>query len=661
MHLLHLCAFGVWLLLWMQYSLGQNCAVDSISTCEECISSSADCSWCQYKYLAVPSPSSHCGSRSRLVELGCPEADIIDPESSHTVISQSAGAEERKTLKPRNISLELRPGKAHTFQVQVKSRKSALGVYYLASVSFETEGGAYSSAKLRQAVLTAVQEVNAKAVSTGSGLFGEEQKQGCKESVCGKVLHLTHSSHGPPGAPHSEGTSSHGGLQALLQTALCRDEISKEQDPWLLVYVSDQGFRVEEDQISGLHQTPSNTQCLMSEGKLHKELVYPSIADLGFALTEKNIQTIFAVTEDVAEKYRELSDRLPKSTVAVLPSDPSQITSSIKEAFKKLSHSVVLSHTPVQGLNISYESQCAEGTKTNQLYGACSDVTGNRKISFGVTVTLQACVKPQWFEMKAMGSPDAVHVHLSSRCSCDCNDKPDPEHCNYAGNLTCGTCLCNPGHFGPACECSLSDSDAPCREREGAPVCSGRGVCVCGTCECDRAPGRSSYGRFCECDNFSCERAGGKICGGHGRCECGTCVCDVGFEGSACSCSTEVDQCRSKNGMICNGRGNCICNQCRCERPYMGPQCEECPTCDSPCTKLASCVECLGFGTGLHQSSCRAQCANIRHMMVDTLKTQDTGMRCRMRDTQDCMMDFTVKRQDETDHYAVHVQSKRVC
>ena len=51
------------------------------------------------------------------------------------------------------------------------------------------------------------------------------------------------------------------------------------------------------------------------------------------------------------------------------------------------------------------------------------------------------------------------------------------------------------------------DSDAMCREAPGKPVCSGRGVCSCGQCECEqRNEAEIISGRFCECDNFSCNR-----------------------------------------------------------------------------------------------------------------------------------------------------------
>ncbi|TGZ54666.1 hypothetical protein DBV15_11981 [Temnothorax longispinosus] len=48
-------------------------------------------------------------------------------------------------------------------------------------------------------------------------------------------------------------------------------------------------------------------------------------------------------------------------------------------------------------------------------------------------------------------------------------------------------------------------------------------------CDCDKQPNYPQelfYGKYCECDNFSCKRcSGGQVCSGRGKCECGTCNC----------------------------------------------------------------------------------------------------------------------------------------
>jgi hypothetical protein len=51
-----------------------------------------------------------------------------------------------------------------------------------------------------------------------------------------------------------------------------------------------------------------------------------------------------------------------------------------------------------------------------------------------------------------------------------------------------------------------------------AEPCNGRGECKCGFCECfSRGSNMTEcyFGRYCECDDFSCPKHEGKLCGGN--------------------------------------------------------------------------------------------------------------------------------------------------
>ena len=49
-------------------------------------------------------------------------------------------------------------------------------------------------------------------------------------------------------------------------------------------------------------------------------------------------------------------------------------------------------------------------------------------------------------------------------------------------------------------------------------VCENRGTCVCGICECNAIspsnPSQRYSGKFCECDDYSCDRFEKQLCGG---------------------------------------------------------------------------------------------------------------------------------------------------
>ena len=70
----------------------------------------------------------------------------------------------------------------------------------------------------------------------------------------------------------------------------------------------------------------------------------------------------------------------------------------------------------------------------------------------------------------------------------------------------------------------------------------------------------------------------GIMCGGHGTCQCNKelgnyCKCDLGWEGSDCSCTSDVDTCISPyDGQVCSNNGNCQCGTCRCNEVAIGGQ-----------------------------------------------------------------------------------------
>lgn len=181
-------------------------------------------------------------------------------------------------------------------------------------------------------------------------------------------------------------------------------------------------------------------------------------------------------------------------------------------------------------------------------------------------------------------------------------------------NCVCNVCIsCDEGYLGQHCECvQQSDADsttnmlASCRPDNGSLVCSGHGTCECGKCVCQ---GHYS-GKYCECDDNSCENHNGKSCNGkqniwlfilaifcnyirfvslsftfkthylllcvivigQGTCKCGICECKENYSGSACECSPSQDKCINDKG-LCSGQGKCTCNRCQCNTGFVGDNC----------------------------------------------------------------------------------------
>ncbi|KAJ8247065.1 hypothetical protein GJAV_G00258370 [Gymnothorax javanicus] len=669
----------VGLILWAQCSLMPDCSGSQARTCEECIAISPTCAWCKNKSFDVENAGAvHCDSRVNLRRNGCPELDIIDPDSSHSIIRR--GASIADGLNPVNMRLELRPGKPHTFMVDVKvPRKYKVEVYYLTSWAFVANETALRGAPhLGGQVLSTVQEIGPTAYSIGYGLFGHQNQTNdtaeCREGElgCKEVFSMSHfpslETLAEAAKPGPLTTTSHCGLQAVLQAAACWSRIGTPGRTRLLVYTSDQSF-------CAAGQTPEHRRvddggvCLLKEGQqgLNQQLIScpldcPSVAKLAHVLSDNNIQVIFAVTEDVAEKYKELSDQLPKSTVAVLPPDLRNITAVIADAYKVLLSKVVVSHTHIKGLNISYTPLCSEEQEST-IRGACSIAEINRKFSLKVTVSTDTCLDPQSLQFRLLGVQSGLAVELKSVCNCQCEDDNDRGFCSYSGRINCGVCNCDPGFVGKRCQCTADQNDdAPCREREGSLVCSGRGSCVCGQCQCETTGNKAEriHGQFCECDNFSCYTYDGILCAGNGRCECGECVCAEGFSGEVCQhkCSKEVNRCTSFDGTLCNNHGTCQCNKCKCEKPYRGHHCEECPTCQNICHKVAPCIECMVSGASHLKDKCGGLCREILETMPDL---QPSSKVCSIWVSGNCNVRYSMSRRAGTEDYDVVIRPQLGC
>ncbi|XP_053420224.1 integrin beta-2 isoform X2 [Nycticebus coucang] len=107
--------------------------------------------------------------------------------------------------------------------------------------------------------------------------------------------------------------------------------------------------------------------------------------------------------------------------------------------------------------------------------------------------------------------------------------------CSGLGDCICGQCVChtsdvpNKQIYGQYCECD----NVNC-ERYDGQVCGGpkRGLCFCGTCNC-----QIGYeGSACQCQKSTdgCLNQRGVECSGRGRCRCNACECDPGYQPPLC-------------------------------------------------------------------------------------------------------------------------------
>ncbi|EPQ09568.1 Integrin beta-7 [Myotis brandtii] len=395
--------------------------------------------------------------------------------------------------KQLRVRVTLRPGEPQRLQVRfLRAEGYPVDLYYLMDLSYSMKDDLEFVRQLGHALLVRLQEVT-QSVRIGFGSFVDKTVLPFVSTVPSKLRHpcptrLEHCQ--PPFSFHhvlsltgdakaferevgrqsvsGNLDSPEGGFDAILQAALCQEQIGWRNVSRLLVFTSDDTFHTAGDGKLGGIFMPSDGHCHLDSNGLYSrspEFDYPSVGQVAQALSAANIQPIFAVTSATLPVYQELSKLIPKSAVGELSENSSNVVQLIMDAYNSLSSTVTLEHSPLPpGVHISYESQCGGHEKR-------AGEPGDR------------------------GQCNHVRINQTVRASWN---------------------SCDPGRLGRLCECSESELSSPdlesgCRGPNGTgPLCSGKGRCQCGHCSCS---GQSS-GRLCECDDASCERHEGVLCGG---------------------------------------------------------------------------------------------------------------------------------------------------
>ncbi|KAM5153290.1 integrin beta-2 [Mantella aurantiaca] len=691
----------VFLLLHLQVILSgfahaQVCTKTTANTCRDCIQSGPHCAWCKkLNFTNVgESVSARCDTVKVLAERGCSEADIINPESK-ILSERSQTLTDTIQLTPERIKLQLRPGKTGEFEVKFRRAEGyPVDLYYLMDLSFSMFDDLQNVKNLGEELLNALNQIT-KSAQIGFGSFvdktvlpfvsthPEQLKNPCPDKTIPcqppfsfkHILPLTTNGalfRNKVGEQSISGNldSPEGGLDAMMQVAVCGEKIGWRNVTRLLVYATDDGFHIAGDGKLAAILTPNNGKCHLENNMYEKsnEFDYPSVGHLAQMLSKNNIQVVFAVTSNIVTTYEGLSELIPKSVVGTLSHNSSNVVQLITDAYQNLSSEVILDHGVIpDSLEILYDSCCSNDVKNvDQLKGVCSNVKINEEITFKVKVTAKKCLPDQSFLIRPLGFTDKVEVSITTACDCTCNDEAESDVCNSNGEIVCGICSCNKGHMGKNCECvtggkTSQEMEQSCRKDNSSAVCSGVGECLCGQCICN--PNEDStkkiYGQYCQCDNFNCDMFNSKLCGGQGKCDCGSCICNNGYEGRACECLKSTNNCNNTRGSTCSGRGTCVCNKCTCTKEgYMLPFCETCPGCASPCPRFGPCVECYIKQGEQSSMNCTHVCPGVISEKVDLLTAETI---CREKDSENCWMQYVLHENDGVDQYTLKYTLKREC
>ncbi|XP_055737277.1 integrin beta-1-like [Salvelinus fontinalis] len=700
---------------------GNECIKANAKSCGECIQVGAKCGWCMDPEFLKQgeATSTRCDELESLRKRGCSSTKVENPRGSQRLLKNKAVTNRNKgegklrpeditQIQPQKLTLSLRSGEPQSFNLKFKRAEDyPIDLYYLMDLSYSMKDDLENVKNLGTHLMLEMSKITSD-FRIGFGSFVEKTvmpyisttpakllnpctgDQNCTSPFSYKnVLKLT--SNGQEfntlvGQQQISGNldSPEGGFDAIMQVAVCGEHIGWRNVTRLLVFSTDAGFHFAGDGKLGGIVLPNDGKCHLENNMytMSHYYDYPSIAHLVQKLSDNNIQTIFAITEEFQPVYMELKNLIPKSAVGTLSANSSNVINLIIDAYNSLSSEVILENSKLpEGVTIMYQSRCKNGvTGEGEMGRKCSNISIGDEVSFTISVTSKQCPKmgkPETIKIKLLGFNEEVEITLNFICECDCHKDgiENSEIChNGNGTYECGACRCNEGRIGRQCECRTNevtseDLDKSCRKDNGTDICSNNGDCVCGTCECKKRvnPEERYSGMFCECDNFNCDRANNKLCGGHGRCECRVCICDANWTGSACDCSLDTTTCLASNKQICNGRGTCECGACKCTDPkFQGPSCEICPTCPGVCAEHKECVQCRAFGTGEKKDTCERDCSYFNLITVkDRDKLPQPGqafplMHCKERDANDCWFYYTYAVNNKTEK-EVHVVETLDC
>ncbi|CAN9498598.1 unnamed protein product [Ophioblennius macclurei] len=669
------------------------CVSGGAPSCEDCLLLHPRCAWCaQEDFGPGRTLLSRCDFMVNLQKRGCETRYIQNPLSTVSILNnqplslKGSGASHHQVVQimPQRISVSLRPGDQTWFNLQVRQVEDyPVDLYYLMDLSLSMKDDLDT---IRNLGTKLAQEMGGLTSNfrLGFGSFVDKNMSPFsytapkyQENPCNgyklfpscvptfgfrHILSLTDQVDRFNLEVQKQMVSRNrdapeGGFDAILQAAVCKDQIGWRKDAYhLLVFATDDVPHLALDgRLGGLVQ-PHDGHCHLDQNQEYSastQMDYPSLALLGEKLAENNIFLIFAVTKRLYVIYKNFTALIPGTTVEILDQDSKNVIQLIVNAYNNIRSKVELTVSDLpDDLSLTFSATCQDGTSLPGLR-KCGDLKIGDTVSFNVSVEGRSCPPAgadHTFTIKPVGFRDRLEVEVDYLCGCTCSQtaRVNSSACSAAGTYQCGTCRCDPGYLGARCECQEGDSStshlSACREAEFKQVCSGRGECSCSQCLCYESEFGKIYGVFCECDDFSCPRHKGVLCSGHGECHCGECKCHAGFVGDSCNCSTNTAPCLSDAGHMCSGRGQCVCGRCQCSEPgAFGDTCQKCPTCPDACGTKRECIECRLFNSGplADNQTCQRVCKD-QILMVDTLKTDDPGaVLCVFKTDNDCVMKFT--------------------
>ncbi|XP_058023892.1 integrin beta-4 [Ahaetulla prasina] len=615
------------LLFSLLFILGQgkkinHCVASRAKSCTECIRVSSNCTFCTDENFK----GIRCDLENNLRSYGC--QNNIKLKSGELLMTKNFKIEtdlKKTQVSPQQVSITLRPDDEVNIAMQVfEPTKTPLDLYILMDFSYSMSDDLDNLKQMGQLLANFLKDLTDN-YTIGFGKFVDKvtapqtdmRPVRLREPWLNadppfsfkNVIRLTNNIDKFSQELMKERISGNldapeGGFDAILQTAVCKENIGWRNDSThLLVFSTESAFHYEADGanvLAGILRK-NDEKCHLTQAGTYTfdtKQDYPSVPTLVRLLGRSNIIPIFAVTNHSYDYYEKLHKYFPISEIGRLQEDSANIVELIRLAFKR-----IRSKMSIQ----VYEIPKAMKTEISSSKGEKME-SGSFQSVPGEVVSFLFC-RP--------------FSHLTS------------SHFDRRGDQ----CSCSTSSF--------TDTEACTRPGDKEP-CSGKGECLCGICQCYSEDLTQRYeGQYCEFDNLQCSRTSGFLCNDRGRCYMGQCVCEAGWEGAGCECPTSNETCVSSNGLICNGRGRCECGRCLCNNPTAHTDltcevgnlafqqlCEE---------EFRSCIQCQAWDTGEKKGQKCSNC-HFKIKLVDELKQEHV---CTFQDEEDDCL-YRYSREEDT-------------
>ncbi|XP_038653377.1 integrin beta-8 isoform X1 [Scyliorhinus canicula] len=643
------------------------CTTDKTNRCTECLRLGPECGWCFQKDF--PDALLHrCDLITNLIQKGC-NSDFIEFLEVKKIMEEESQSSQ---LSPSKVSLQLQPGSEASFVVKVRQLSDyPVDLYLLVDTSASMVANLERLHSMGHSLSQKMAKYSSdfrfgfgsfvdKPVSPFINIHPDKLINPCSiyETSClpahgfMHVLSLTDNITEFKNAVEKQRISGNedtpeGGLDALLQVAVCESEIGWRKDAkHLLLLITDQLSHLALDSKLGGIVLPNDGNCHLKDNMYtHSTIMeHPSVGLLVDKLLENNIHAIFAVQGSCISWYKDLLPLMPGAVAKQLNAEFSNLSELLEGAYKTLLSEIELQvDNLINGVYVNITAICPDGTE-HPGHNKCKNVKASDIVSFNITVGMTDCYEgDKYIILKPVGYNETTVISVSSTCACQCkgpkgytagrcfNKELDPD---------CRLCQCEDKVTNSSCneQCLIEN----CRQYKEQPACSNRGICNCGKCLCYQTRLGRVFGRYCELDNFSCPYHQGRLCAGNGECKGGECQCYAGWEGESCNCSSSLMPCRTGQGQICSGRGACICGRCHCtESRASGHLCEVCPTCENSCENSWKCVQChvLNYWA-VSPANCTISCSQM--VLVDHLSEseEEKAQSCIFQAQNKCLYKF---------------------